>query len=114
MWANIQCGKQHLALGAMYRPPSSNNAYLMSMLDQIDNVFFYYNENIILMGNLNYDYKLEEPLSSNPPHQIEILYGMRQLINSPTRVTLTTSTLIDVMFLLNTNIILLREYIIYH
>ena len=68
-----------------------------TMLDQIDNVFSY-NENIILMGDLNYDYKLDESLSSNPLHQIEILYGMRQLINSPTRVTLTTSTLIDVMF----------------
>ena len=70
------------------------------MLDQIDNVFSY-NENIILMGDLNYDYKLDESLSSNPLHQIEILYGMRQLINSPSRVTLTTSrppTLIDVMF----------------
>ena len=51
MWANIQCDKQHLALGVMYRPPSSNNAYLTSMLDQIDNVFSY-NENIILMGDL--------------------------------------------------------------
>ena len=27
VWANIQCDKQHLALGVMYRPPSSNNAY---------------------------------------------------------------------------------------
>ena len=81
----------------MYRPPSSNNAYLKSMLDQIDNVFSY-NENIILTGDINYDYKLDESLSSNPLHQIEILYGMRQLINSPIRVTPTTSTLIDVMF----------------
>ena len=48
--------------------------------------------------DFNYNYKLDETLSSNPLHQIEILYGRRQLINSPTRVTLTTSTLIDVMF----------------
>ena len=41
VWANIQCDKQHLALGVMYRPPSSNNAYLKSMLDQIDNVVSY-------------------------------------------------------------------------
>ena len=26
VWANIQCDKQHLALGVMYRTPSSNNA----------------------------------------------------------------------------------------
>ena len=40
VWANIQNEKQHLALGVMYRPPCSNNAYLKSMLDQIDNGFF--------------------------------------------------------------------------
>ena len=89
------CDKQLLALSVMYRPPSPNNAYLKSMLDQIDNVF---NEIILLMGDLNYDYNLDESLSPNRLHQNEILYGMRQLINSPTRVTLTTSTLIDVMF----------------
>ena len=93
MWANIQCEKQQLALGIMYRPPSSNHAYLKYMLDQIDNVYSH-NENVMLMG----DYKLDESLSSNPLHQLDILYGMRQLINSPTRVTLTTSTIIVVMF----------------
>ena len=53
---------------------------------------------MLLMVTLTYDYKRDESLSSNPLHQIEILYGMRQLINSPTRLTLTTSTLTDVMF----------------
>ena len=68
VWENIQCDKQHLALGVMFRPPPSNNAYLKSMLDQVDNVFSY-NESIIIMGDLNYDYKLDESLSSNPLHQ---------------------------------------------
>ena len=44
------------------------------------------------------NYKFDESLSCNPLHQIEVLYNMRQLITSPTRVTLTTSTLIDVLF----------------
>ena len=91
--ANIQCDKQHIALGVMCSPPSSNNAYAGS-----NRQFFSYNESIIIMGDHNYDYKLDESLSSNPLHQIEIIYGMRQLINSLTRVTLITSTLIDVMF----------------
>ena len=115
VWANIQCDKQHLSLGVMYRPPSSNNTYLESMLDQIDNVFSF-NENIIRMSDLNYDYKLDESLSSNPLHQIEILHGMRQLINSPTRVTLTMPMLIDVMFSTeheSHNILLLQEYNIF-
>ena len=52
---------------------------------------------VVLLSNIS-TCKLDESLSSNPLHQIEILYGMRQLINSSTRVTLTTSTIIDVMF----------------
>ena len=79
------------------------------MLDQIDNVYSY-NENVMLMG-----YKLDESLSSNPLHQIEILYGMRQLINSPTRVTLTTSTIIDVMFSTeHESHVVTGVYMIYH
>ena len=80
----------------MHRPPSSNTEYFQNMLNQID-IVLSHNVNILLMGDLNYDYKFDESLSSNPLHQIEIIYGMRQLINAPTRVTLTTSTLIDVM-----------------
>ena len=96
VWISIKSKRHSLAIGVMYRPPSSNTEYFQNMLDQIENVLSL-NVNILLMGDLNYDYKFDESLSSNPLHQIEVLYGMRQLINTPTRVTLTTSTLIDVM-----------------
>ena len=95
VWVNIKCAKNGLALGIMYRPPSSVNEYFNNMLDQIDNVFSYY-EDVVLMGDLNYDYK-PVLMHSNKLHQIEVLYGMQQLISSPTRVTLTTSSLIDVI-----------------
>ena len=42
------------------------------MLDEIDKVFSY-NENIMLMGDLKYDYKLDETVSYNPLHQIVIV-----------------------------------------
>ena len=69
---NIKCAKNSLALGIMYRPPSYVNEYFNNMLDQIDNVFSYY-EDVVLMGDLHYDYK---PVFM---HQIEVLYGMQQL-----------------------------------
>ena len=77
----------------MFRPPSYVNEYFNNnMLDQIDNVFSYY-EDVVLMWNLNYDYK--PVLMHSKLHQIEVQYGMQQLISSPTRMTLTTSSLID-------------------
>ena len=81
----------------MYRPPASKNTYFNNILHQLDNVFSL-NEKIVLIGDLNFNYKFNETLSCNPLHQIEILYNMRQLITVPTRVTLNTSTLIDVIF----------------
>ena len=74
-WENIHCDKQDIAFGMMYRPPSSNNAYIKYMLVQIDNVV-YYHENIIIVGDLNYDYEIDDSLSSNQPHQY-ILAGER-------------------------------------
>ena len=52
VWGSIQCDKQHLAFGVLCRPPFSNNAYIKSMLDQIDNVVSH-SENVILMGDVN-------------------------------------------------------------
>ena len=52
---------------------------------------------IISMGDLNYDYKLDESLSNNPIHYIEMAYEMTQLILQPTRVTSDTSTTLDLI-----------------
>ena len=58
VWVNIQNKKHSLALGVMYRPPSSNNEYFDNIFDQIDNVISH-NDNIFLMGDLNEDYKFD-------------------------------------------------------
>ena len=98
VWIKLMYKKETLMLGVVYRPPSSNNDYFNCVLNQIDQVHSLI-ENIILMGDFNYyNYTFDESLSCNPLHQIEVLYNMRQLITSPTRVILTTTTLIDVLF----------------
>ena len=49
------------------------------------------------MGDLNYNYKIDETLRNNPIYLIEILFSMKQMIDKPTRVTQTTSSLIDIL-----------------
>ena len=49
------------------------------------------------MGDLNFDYELDESLSSNPVYWIEALLELTQLIEKPTRRTLTVSSLLDVI-----------------
>ena len=49
------------------------------------------------MGDLNYDYILDESLSNNPIHYIEMAYEMTQLILQPTREMSDTSTTLDII-----------------
>ncbi len=50
---------------------------------------------MLLLGNLNYDYKIDESLCDNPLHHIQSLYLLTQLIETPTRVNRKFSKVID-------------------
>ncbi len=96
LWLEIEGGKDKLILGTIYRPPDTDNRYYESMLDEIEKAKNI-NENVLLLGDLNFNYKIDETLSKNPIKYIEDIYDMRQLVNSPTRVTMETSSLLDVV-----------------
>ena len=96
VWINIKHDKGNFVVGTMYRPPSASRDYYSGMLEQLDFVNVNHDK-AILMGNLNFNYKIDESLHSNPLYHIESLYDMKQLVLEPTRVTLTTSTLLDVI-----------------
>ena len=95
-WITIKFNASDFAIGVMYRPPSANSTYYSKMLDQLDWIHAQY-DRVILMGDLNFDCKPDVSLSSSHIHNIESLYNMKQLITDPTRVTVNTSTLIDVI-----------------
>ena len=67
------------------------------MLDLLDQIYSN-NNNVILLGDLNYDYDSSGHLVLNPLNQFETLYSMKQLVDVQTRVTLNTSSLLDVIF----------------
>ena len=84
---------------AWYRPPSDpvctfrKPQRVLSYLDKD-------NKEIILLGDMNYDLSQEcgRRLSdSNVRHLLNLykLFSLKQIIKEPTRVTITTSTLID-------------------
>ena len=87
IWLELNEGDKRCCLiSCIYRPPSSSQAYYSKVVDmyeraQLDDI------PIISMGDLNYDYKLDESLSNNPIHYIEMAYEMTQLILQPTRET---------------------------
>ena len=67
------------------------------MLDLLDEIYSNHN-NVILLGDLNHDYDSSGHLVLNPLNQFETLFSMKQLVDVPTRVTLNTSSLLDVIF----------------
>ena len=81
----------------MHRPPSSNVEYFNDMLDQLGHIYYSNNDEVISVGDLNYDSISVNRSVTNPLHQMETLYDMKQLVEVPTWVTLDTSTLLDVM-----------------
>ena len=97
IWLELNKGDKRCCLiSCIYRSPSSSQAYYSKVVDmyeraQLDDI------PIISMGDLNYDYKLDESLSNNPIHYIEMAYEMTQLILQPTRETSDTSTALDII-----------------
>ena len=83
-------------LCSMYRPPSASHDYYDKMIENIELVSMLNKESVIF-GDLNFDYKLDESLSSNPVHLIENLFQLSQIVTEPTGKTLTSSTLLDVI-----------------
>ena len=84
----------------LYRPPSANDSYFNDILDMIEKATVN-GQDCILLGDLNYDYDINESLHKNPIHYIESLYEMTQLITEKTRVTECSETLLDVILTTN-------------
>ena len=53
---------------------------------------------IVILGDFNYNYVLDETLSQNTAHLIELILNCSQLITEATRRTLNTSTTLDLIF----------------
>ena len=74
-----------LLVCAMYRPPNSDQQYYDNMINVITKAAASEKEMIIL-GDFNYDYKLDETLCNNPMKYVEDLFSLQQLILDKTRV----------------------------
>lgn len=98
LWVEIQDkkSKSKILCAVFYRPPSSDKEYYEHIVDTIDKAT---NEDaeVLIMGDFNYDYKMDENLNSNPIKYIEDAFNVRQLVLEPTRVTTNTATTLDII-----------------
>lgn len=94
--------KQHwFGVNGIYRPPSTNIVNFLNDYDQFLRYINQKNFNEILVGDMNIDISNDLDNNVNQYKNILALYGYISCINRPTRVTQTSQTIIDHIFVRN-------------
>ena len=81
---------------SFYRKPSADKKYFDNIIENFELAMS--KHEIIILGDLNLDYTLDDSLSNNPAHYIELILNCRQLITTPTCCTLTTKSTIYLIY----------------
>ena len=94
IWAEIRQGDAQYLVSCIYKPPSATKEYYERIFGMFESarVTEY---PVISLGDLNFDYALNDTLSTNPIYYIETAYEMHQLIDQSTRVDDKTSFILD-------------------
>ena len=99
MWLEIQTRKSSILVGYIYRNPASTFDWYDQFvtIDRVQGC----NLNVVLLGDFNTDMQ-----KCNPAWDSTIsLFGLNQMITSPTRITPHSSTLIDHIYTSDTSIV---------
>ena len=67
LWGELKLDSRSLLISVIYQPPSSGSIYFESLLDMIKNASKK-ELDMIILGDMNYDYVINESLHSNPIH----------------------------------------------
>ena len=94
LWISIKDGKSLVAVGTIYRPPNSDNTYFEKILDEIQYVTNKFRD-LVILGDLNWNCASDS--NNNEIVQIESMFNLKQIVKSPTRVTLHSATLLDII-----------------
>ena len=81
-------------VSCVYNPKVDDENYYQCMLNNFENVLAN-NKEIVILGDLNINYILDENLCENQAHFIETLLCCKQLKVEPTRVTQSSQSVID-------------------
>ena len=106
LWIKVQCKKsKSFLVCATYRP---EDAPLNSFEDLLKPSYIQalvYNKPIVILGDLNCDYLKKSCPKFKALDNFSSEMNLYQLIKSPTRITETSATLIDVIFVSSTSLV---------
>jgi len=87
-------------IGFVYRNPASNSAWSDDFIDLMDTIKCN-NRNVLILGDFNIDLHKTQTAW----HSLTSLFGLHQLVNTSTRITDTSSTLIDHIYTNNKSMV---------
>ena len=101
LWVEVSIGHVKVAIGVLYKPPKIHYSTFENLHDNLVQIYSKY-EHTILAGDfnvnmLNHDSNDSIFLTENVIDQ----FSLKQLISTPTRITNTSSTLIDLLLVSN-------------
>lgn len=96
LWIEVRIGTFKMAVGALYRPPENAIGACIEIIDSALSLLCTNYDHVLCLGDINVDI-LTQP--NNCISTCFSSYGFSQLIGEPTRITATSATLLDPVFL---------------
>ena len=96
LWLEILApGRHGTLLGCCYRPPNSSAAYWTALDQNIEQAVQGCQQSTVLLGDFNVDFSNPTSPSASPLYNILSHYNLCNYVTSPTRVTATSSMMLD-------------------
>lgn len=105
LWLNIKLNRQSYAVGVVYKPPDYNcNNFFTAFEQEISNLIPKYDE-MFCLGDFNIDMLKPDGLATKNFFSLLDTFNLKQMVNTPTRITLTSASLIDLIISSNPDVI---------
>ena len=98
VWISIRTKNGDVIIGSVYRPPSVKNEYYEQLVNDFDAVSST-GKDIVILGDFNLNCYNDGYNCHKKIEHLENSFMLKQIIAEPTRVTPTSSTLIDLLLI---------------
>ncbi|KAK9693374.1 Endonuclease-reverse transcriptase [Popillia japonica] len=106
LWISFTLNRQSYVFGVVYKPPQCNYNYFINELETSLSLAVPESDVVVLAGDFNIDLNNCDSLASLALIDAVIAFDMVQVIDCPTRITPSTCTLIDLVFVSDRDLIL--------
>lgn len=106
LWVSTKLGGLTVLFGVVYRPPKSNVLKALEVLDNCMSVVLPQFQHVFVVGDININLEDTNSVAVNHFYDYMDGYDLVQMVESPTRITASTKTLIDFLCTSDKNLVL--------